>query len=173
MKALNRAISRTVSQLARFGGDEYHPLMKHALVQHLSFLLAMERKQLEQAGMKVANIGAGAVDVFASNLSALQQQLAEKATPLQPHANDSAPPAPDVIDMTDPRNWQAGDILLLDAPTFGAEFQQRCEYVVSSVHDGHNIVYIYKDDGRTHGYRLDLLRRNQPFKWLRHGEAQQ
>lgn len=52
MKSLNRAIGRTVSQLARFGGDEYHPLMKHALVQHLSFLLAMERTQLELSGMK-------------------------------------------------------------------------------------------------------------------------
>lgn len=56
MKAINRAIARTVSQLARYGGDEFHPLMKHALVQHLSMLLAMERKQLEQAGMKFATL---------------------------------------------------------------------------------------------------------------------
>lgn len=57
MKALNRAIGRTVSQLARHGAEGCHPPMLMALENHLDALLTMERKQLEQAGISIARVG--------------------------------------------------------------------------------------------------------------------
>lgn len=57
MKALNRAISRTVSQINRITTpDEYYPPLLDKLRQHLDDLLAMERKQLEVDGMKFATL---------------------------------------------------------------------------------------------------------------------
>ena len=47
MKALNRAIARTVSQIARHAGEGCHVPMIMALENHLDALLKMERKMLE------------------------------------------------------------------------------------------------------------------------------
>lgn len=57
MKALNRAIGRTVSQLARYGREGCHPPMLMSLENHLDALLTMERKQLEVAGISIARVG--------------------------------------------------------------------------------------------------------------------
>lgn len=47
MKALNRAIARTVSQIARHAGEGCHVPMIMALENHLDALLTMERKMLD------------------------------------------------------------------------------------------------------------------------------
>lgn len=150
MKALNRAIARTVSQLARYGREGGHVPMLMALENHLDALLTMERKQLEAAGMKFATLtGAGAVDVFASNLSALQQQLAEKATPLQPHANDNAQAvtsAPQEPPSLAPSQWMAGDrIVFIGRGERGFTYGKA--YEIESIDALSGLLKIQDDDG--------------------------
>lgn len=76
MKALNRAIARTVSQLGRYGREGCHPPMLMALENHLDALLTMERKQLEVAGISIARIGDKEV-VNITNLGCTSQAAAK------------------------------------------------------------------------------------------------
>lgn len=228
MKSLNRAIARTVSQIARHAGEGCYVPMIMALENHLDTLLTMERKMLEGGMHEVQCWTPERVAVFnrwendqplpkskdnAPPVPAVKLYGGVRSHPIssyvvggmgggagsqslpgggageagvggagvvvvggvgipQPHANDDAQPAPDVVDMTDPANWQVGDVLVRIAPTFGAEFQQCCEYVVASVSHYNKMVCIYRHDGGTRAYQFDLLRRDKPFQWLRHGEVQ-
>lgn len=54
MKALNRAIARTVSQIASHAGEGCHVPMIMAMENHLDALLKMERKML--AGIDKAQL---------------------------------------------------------------------------------------------------------------------
>lgn len=154
MKALNRAIARTVSQIARHAGEGCHVPMIMALENHLDALLGMERKRLEMAGMEFATLAGGGTVLP------------------QPHANDNAPPAPDAIDMSDPRNWQEGDIVLRTGHDW-IGFYQGSEYRVAKVKPGKEEIYIARDgDGAWTGYTFDLMREDRMFKWVRHGESE-
>lgn len=186
MKALNRAIARTVSQIHRITtpDDCYLPLVDK-LRQHLDDLMALELKQLEQAGIKVATIGDKSVVNITSPGRADGKAVAkwilrelERTQAPQPHANDnaqavaSAPeqPAPDAIDMTDPRNWRAGDVL-------------RCVRDCLHWEAGQEGVVTYSDSegvqikGHIAGQHVDWPRTarrpvQEYFTWLRHGESE-
>lgn len=82
--------------------------------------------------------------------------------------HDNAPPAPDVIDMNDPANWQEGDIVLRIAYDW-MNFVEGCEYKVHIVRTEKQEVYIGRRDGLCIGYTFDMLR--PLFKWLRHGDC--
>lgn len=78
-------------------------------------------------------------------------------------------PAPDVIDMTDPRNWQKGDVLLRSDRVF-PHFKPGEECIVTYSSDtqiwvagsaGVDVVY-------THGVGEPA---SNFFTWLRHGDA--
>ena len=309
MKPLNRAIARTVSQIARHAGEGCHVPMIMALENHLDALLTMERKQLEQAGIKIATLGdksvvnitntgcTGAADakVVAAHIlrelgrnrvpggvmafstpqtkgrTAWERYLdsgvvsddlikglglkredgpefvvpneragraAEQPVPVEPglhidvgdvltrtsggqfgrwtfgadyrvievpadgyvtvyddsgyprvmsagvarsnftvskkqtEPTEPAPPAPDVIDMTDPANWQEGDILLRTGADWLGFYQGR-EYQVAKVIAEKQEIHISRDNGAVWtSYTFDLLRDDEMFTWLRHGEAQ-
>lgn len=81
----------------------------------------------------------------------------------------STPPAPDAIDMADPRNWQAGDVL-------------RCEQDFLTWKKGDEGKVIYADEhgvkisGRIAGQLVVWLHSNyspvqEYFTWLRHGDV--
>lgn len=267
MKALNRAIGRTVSQLARYGAEGCHPPMLMALENHLDALLTMERKQLEVAGMKFATLtsdGTGeamtglakhlrteprpfsspliVADRFATKMPV--QELAQK-TECQPTPAEQEPrslppiewregdtlvcvtemltgfkkgryyrisrignhndcivqdddgkecdiggtcakffrnfacrpagqdgqPAPDVIDMTDPANWQEGDIVLRTGKDW-VGFFHGSEYRVAKVKAEKQEIYIARDnDAAWTSYTFGALRDDGLFKWLRHGDT--
>lgn len=76
---------------------------------------------------------------------------------------EQAQPAPDVIDMTDPRNWQVGDVVVGKdrlMTSYGKEF------IVAAI-DGNEVSL---SDGK--GNVLRLFHARDYFKWLRHGEVQ-
>lgn len=141
MKALNRAIARTVSQIARHAGEGCHVPMIMALENHLDALLTMERKMLE-----------GVRDVAGPVVMAPA-----------PHANDDAQLVPDVIDMTDPRNWQVGDVVVCNDQSMTAYGK---EFVVVGVGGA----MLRLEDGE--GYELYFVDAGDHFQWLRHGEVQ-
>lgn len=274
MKALNRAIARTVSQLGRYGREGCHPPMLFALEKHLDALLALELKQAETAGMKFATLtgdgtgealrtmgwtpgklavfnslepehwhapslitggrlpGKSGVDKllrtpvekwtsdqlawFKANvlLSVAEREKLEarweaantqaKTAPVEgtskPHdkpvqwyqsgvhgigdpglqwtpsaASEQpvpTPPAPDVIDMTNPANWQEGDVLLRTGADW-ANFENGNEYLVMKVDHSREQLYVGNHEMPWTGYTFDLLKGEDLFQWLRHGEAQQ
>lgn len=267
MKALNRAIARTVSQLARYGREGCHPPMLFALEQHLDVLLTMERKQLEQVPGKLVEftvsvppvkwtpemvaafnrmepvqlrtesiitggkrLGKSEVDrllrtpvekwtsdqlawfkanVVLSNAeldrlearwkaATTQAEIAPGETASDPHekpvqwyqngvhglgdlglrwtpsaaSEQPAPPAPDVINMADPRNWQAGDVVRRKCDG-SMHFTKGNQYRVYSndnnrvrICDGRGMVVAYP-----HGKQFDGAQHF--FTWLSHSEAQQ
>lgn len=182
MKALNRAIARTVSQIARHAGEGCHVPMIMALENHLDALLTMERKMLE--GVQDVEFAVPSDGGFAPQGSQYwtPERVAvfnrwENAQPpwgnAQPtqHANDNEQPEPDVVDMTDPANWQEGDILLRTGHDWAGFYKGR-EYLVAKVRPEDQEIYIARNDGLVSGYTFNLLREDQLFKWLRHSEVQ-
>lgn len=236
MKALNRAIARTVSQLGRYGREGCHPPMLFALEQHLDALLTMERKQLQVAGMKFATLtgdgtgealpvinitNTGCADGKAVEAHVLRELERTKApegmvafsTPQEKNgtllagfmdeaplsvppvrwyqtgvhgigdlglqwtpsaaSEQPVPPAPDVIDMTDPRNWQVGDIVMRTCASTASFLQY--ENCTVTENDENTVRIANSQDGRSvtypHGTQYDGA--EHYFKWLRHGEAQQ
>lgn len=158
MKALNRAIARTVSQIARHAGEGCHVPMIMALENHLDALLTMERKMLDGVQEVVASTGRA----DGKSVADWMRELERVKAPIQ-HANENAQPAPDVIDMTDPRNWQVGDVVVCKERgmiSYGKEF------IVAAI-DG-NEVSLSGGNGDV----LRIFDAGDYFTWLRHGEVQ-
>lgn len=234
MKALNRAIARTVSQLGRYGREGCHPPMLMALESHLDALLALELKQVEVAGMKFASVpGDGPTIkvmvppvkwtpemVAAFNgmkpehwhapslitggrlpgkgvLNKLLHTPVEKWTSDQlkwfkakvPLSNaemdeldarwkavnaqaEPPQPAPDAIDMADPRNWQVGDTVER-GPNGSAFFRPHEECTVAENDDKTVRIKGNSGIGVNYPHRTVLDGAEHFFTWLRHGEAQQ
>ncbi len=181
MKALNRAISRTVSQIHRITTpDEYYPPLLDKLHEHLDALLEMERKQLEVSGIKFVSFGYGgaggtgstAYKVVGCGGSVAGDGTGEAAsasfTWLR-HGDDSEAQKADAIDMTNPANWQKGDVLLRIGEDWGS-FKKGQEYRVMKINHARQEVYVGCENNWT-GYTFVLL--GSIFQWLRHGEAQQ
>lgn len=82
------------------------------------------------------------------------------------------PPAPDVINMKNPRNWQAGDVLKRKQFPKSPNFTAYREYTVAE-NDG-RYVRITGNDGTPVSYPLDMIQ-SEPasdfFTWLRHGDT--
>ncbi len=166
MKSLNRAIARTVSQIARYAGDGCRVPMIMALENHLDALLTMERKMMEGGDLPAWTWTPQTVDRFNSAdgkaVADWMRELERVKAPIQ-HANENAQPAPDVIDMTDPANWKVGDVVVcndLRMTAYGKEF------VIVSVEGA----MLRLEDGE--GYEFYFVDAGDHFQWLRHGEVQ-
>lgn len=83
------------------------------------------------------------------------------------------PPAPDVIDMTDPRNWQVGDVIRRTAPTMSDHyFTAGAEYPV--VGKNENCVQVANNNGYATSFpfsQVGYRSASNFFTWLRHGDA--
>jgi len=175
MKALNRAIARTVSQIARHAGEGCHVPMIMALENHLDALLTMERKMLE--GVQELELPVPSNSLFAPQDSQYwtPERIAmfNRWENVQPpkNSNENTQPAPDVIDMTDPANWQVGDVVVRTCASTASFMQyENCTVTennenavrITSSQSGCSVTY-------PHGTEYDGA--EHYFQWLRHGEA--
>lgn len=89
------------------------------------------------------------------------------------NATGGAMPAPDAIDMTDPRNWQVGDVLMCSVGNALLGFNHGDECTVTHKYNTH--VVVRRDAGTAVAFQHDSCDRASAlfFTWLRHGEAQQ
>jgi hypothetical protein len=163
MKSLNRAIARTVSQLARYGREGCHLPMLMALENHLDALLTMERKQLEQSGaicgLKNFNRAQdpGRDPAFIRALGITPESIMAQ---MQKHANDNAQGATSAPEQWPPSIppwlWRIGDALLCNTGMF-AGFTKGNYYRIINIAGGDNC-YVQDDEGKEYTISGETVR---------------
>lgn len=170
MKALNRAIARTVSQINRITTpDSYYLPLLDKLREHLDALLEMERKQLELAGTEFSSVRVGdvakvtvtkcrqpglasaAIAEWAKALATENDGFREHVgTPLQSHQNDNAQGATSAPEQWPPSIppwlWRTGDALLCNTE-FLRGFTKGNHYVILNISAAGNCL-LQDDEGK-------------------------